>query len=194
MCATEVPARDQIDPRFKWNRESLYPSKEAWEAAFDRAQSTAAAFAEAHRGFAENAGALLSALDASFELVNQVEQILLYAGLELSVDTTDDEASSMDSRARNLYAAAISAMSFLEPGVLALGDALVRTWMAEKPGLMIYEHYLEDLFRKVEHVRSAEVEAMLGMLSDPFAGVGATISMLTNADMAFGHVLDSPGE
>lgn len=193
MSVNEVPARDQIDPRFTWNRESLYPSPEAWQSAFDRTQSAVAAFADAHRGFADNAGALLSTLDATFKLVNQVEQVLLYAGLELSVDTTDDEASSMNSRARNLYASAMSATSFLEPGVLELGHAVVRAWMVEEPGLRVYEHYLEDLFRKAEHVRSAEIEALMGMLSDPFAGVGATISMLTNADMDFGRALDSEG-
>ncbi len=193
MSANEVPARDRIDPRFTWNRESLYPSPGAWRAAFDHAQSAVAAFAETHRGFAENAGALLSALEAAFKLVNQVEQVLLYAGLELSVDTTNDEASSMNSEARSLYAEAQSATSFLEPGVLELGQAAVRAWMAEEPGLMIYEHYLENLFRKAKHIRSAEVEGLLGMLSDPFAGIGATISMLTNADMDFGRVADSAG-
>ncbi len=44
------------------------------------------------------------------------------------------------------------------------------------------EHYLDDLFRQQAHVRSGEVEQVMGMLSDPFQGVGQTASVLTDAD------------
>ena len=52
-------------------------------------------------------------------------------------------------------------------------------------------HAFDDLFRKQEHVRSGEVEELLGMLVDPFTGPMNTASMLTNADFKFAPAVNS---
>jgi oligoendopeptidase F len=49
------------------------------------------------------------------------------------------------------------------------------------------------LFRKQAHVRSAEVEELLGMLADPFSGVSATARVLTDADFQFEPAIASDG-
>ena len=58
----------------------------------------------------------------------------------------------------------------------------------------VYEHYFDDLFRKQAHIRSGEVEELLGMLADPFSGVSLNESMLTNADFQFKPARSSTGE
>ena len=55
-------------------------------------------------------------------------------------------------------------------------------------------HNLDDLFRKQAHVRSAEVEEILGMVSDPLGGAFNSSSMLTNADFKFQPAKDSKGK
>src|SRR5690606_19664393 len=49
-------------------------------------------------------------------------------------------------------------------------------------------------FRRQAHVRSAEVEELLGMLADPFSAVENTAEMLTNADIKFQPATTSSGE
>jgi oligoendopeptidase F len=65
--------------------------------------------------------------------------------------------------------------------------------MIEEPRLAIYEQYFDDLFRKQAHVRSPEVEELLGMLADPFSGVSGSAGMLTNADFQFKPATASDG-
>jgi oligoendopeptidase F len=48
-----------------------------------------------------------------------------------------------------------------------------------------YAQYFHNLFRKQAHVRSGEVEELLGMLADPFGGPSNTAGVLTNADFKF---------
>ncbi len=43
-------------------------------------------------------------------------------------------------------------------------------------------------------MRSAEVEELLGLVSDPLQGPGNSTSMLTNADFKFKPVKDSTGK
>jgi len=59
--------------------------------------------------------------------------------------------------------------------------------------LSLYEHYVNDLFRRQAHVRDAEVEELLGLLSDPFGTVRSTANMLANADFQFKPARDSNG-
>lgn len=193
MDSSRVPSRDQIDARFKWNRESLFQSPQSWEQAFENARSEADSFASAHAGYDEDPAALALALNEMFAFHNRVEHVLLYAALEFSVDSTDDRAAERNSRARGLLAKARAATSFLEPGILLLGHERIRQWLAAHPDLAVYQHYLEDLFRKAGHYRSAEVENLLGLIYDPFAGVGNTMRALTDSDMQFGEAHDSDG-
>jgi len=190
---TRTPTREQIEERFKWNRESLFETVEAWEQAFEALQADLAGFAAAHAGFATGASPLAAALDDSFALMNRVERVLLYASLEYSVDTTDDDAAGRNSRARGLLARARAALSFLEPAILEIGSEQLQAWMQADPALARYRHFLEDLQRQSQHVRSAEIEALLGMLYDPFAGAGGTMRALTDSDMQFGDAQGADG-
>src|SRR5262249_21214554 len=53
----------------------------------------------------------------------------------------------------------------------------------QEPRLAVYGHYFENLYRKQEHVRSAEVEQILGMASEAFQQAGMTYNMLKDSDM-----------
>jgi oligoendopeptidase F len=186
METTAVPTRNQIEPRFKWNRESLFESPQAWEAAFEDVRTQAASFPAEHQAFGRDAETLLETLDDAFAFLNRVEHVLLYASLEHSVDSTDDLAAERSSRARGLVAQARAAVSFLQPGILQLGFERLEKWMENHHGLAAYRHYIEDLFRQAEHFRSEEVEKLLGLVSDPFSGAGNTMRSLTDSDIEFG--------
>jgi len=193
MESNSVPTRDQVDSRFKWNRESLFESPQAWEQAFENVLSEVESFSTTYEGFNANAAALTQALEGSYALMNRVEHILLYASLEYSVDSTDDAAAGRSSRARSLLAQTRAATSFLEPGILQIGIQQINTWMDENPELAIYQHYFDDLFRKAGHYRSAEIENLMGLLDDPFAGTSSTMRALTDSDMQFGDAHASDG-
>ena len=60
--------------------------------------------------------------------------------------------------------------------------------------LAMYKHSFDDLFRRQAHVRSTEVEEILGLVSDPLQGPANSTSMLTDADFKFKPVKDSDGK
>ena len=69
----------------------------------------------------------------------------------------------------------------------------MRGWLAGDPQLAYLKHYVDNLFRKQAHVRSAEVEELLGSLAAPFANVEMTASMLTDSDFKFPGATGSDG-
>ncbi len=95
--------------------------------------------------------------------------------------------------AQGMYGQVLSAVSFLQPEILAIGKETLDEWMDQDKELATYRQSFEDLFRKQAHVRSAEVEELLGLVSDPLQGPSASTGMLTNADFKFKPAKDSQG-
>ena len=133
------------------------------------------------------------ALSAANDLVSRAQTAFMYAGFSYAVDTTNQQAAGMRGRAQGMYGQVLSAVSFLQPEILAIGKERLDEWVSQDPKLAVYQHSFEDLFRKQAHVRSAEVEELLGLVSDPLQGPSSSTSMLTNADFMFKSTKDSNG-
>ncbi|HET9588278.1 MAG TPA: oligoendopeptidase F, partial [Anaerolineales bacterium] len=118
-------------------------------------------------------------------------KVRVYASMSSAVDATDQQAAAMSSRATSALAQASAATAFVDPELLAIGETKLRGWLAQDPRMGLYEHYLNDLFRKQAHVRNAEVEELLGMLRDPFNSTSNTVNLLSNADFKFKPARDS---
>jgi oligoendopeptidase F len=191
----KVPARIKVDKKFTWNAESVFPSDEAWEAEvqwiIQEIQKV-----KAHQGcLAEGPSTLLEAFEAAHRLVARAQTAFMYAGFSYAVDTTGQDAAGMRSRAQGMYGQVLSAVSYLQPEILEIGKEKLEKWMRLPSGkkLAVYKHSFDDLFRKQAHVRSAEVEELLGLVSDPLQAPSSSTSMLTNADFKFKPVRDSSG-
>ena len=117
----------------------------------------------------------------------------MYAGFSYAVDTTNQHAAGMRSKAQGVYGQVLSAVSFIQPEILAIGRETLNEWMNQNEKLALYRHSFDDLFRKQEHVRSAEVEEILGLVTDPLQGPGNSTGMLTNADFNFKPAKDHKG-
>ena len=193
LSSHRVPLRSEIPAQYTWNAPSVFESVDAWQAAFEAAEQDIAAFARFKGRLGEGAALLAEALTAYQDLRQQVGKVRVYAMMSHSVEMTDQDAARMSSKAQGLSAKARAVTSFLDPELLAIGKEMLRQWVAQTPELSYLAHYIDDLFRQQEHVRSAEVEEVLGMVSDPFRGASAAAGMLTNADFIFAPAVDQEG-
>lgn len=190
----KVPPRHKLDKKFTWNIESVFLSDEAWEKEVRQIIEEIPTVKQYQGRLAESPAVLLEALEAVFELISCTQKAFLYAGFSYAVDTTDQHAAGMRNKAQGMYGQVLSAVSFLQPGILEIGREKLDEWMAQSEKLATYKHYFDDLFRKQAHVRSAEVEEILGLASDPLQGPSNSTGMLTNADFKFKPVKDSTGK
>jgi oligoendopeptidase F len=113
--------------------------------------------------------------------------------MDHNVDTADQAAARRFGQAQGLLGQTLGAIGFFDPELLAIGRETLAGWMQSEPRLAVLEHYVDDLFRRQAHVRSTEVEQLLGMLADPFNGARSTASFLTSADLPFRPALASDG-
>jgi oligoendopeptidase F len=193
VMAKKVLPRNKIDKKSTWNAESVFPSVEAWEKELKQIIEDTAKIKQYQGRLSESPSVLLDAMNELTNIVSRGKIVEMYAGFLYRVDTTNQNAAGMNDKAQGMYGQVLSAVSFIQPEILQLGKEKLDQWVKGNSKLKVYKHSFEDLFRRQAHVRSAEVEEVLGMASDPLGGASSSTSMLTNADFKFKSVMDSAG-
>ncbi len=191
--AQTIPARSQVESKYTWNAESVFPSQSAWEAELNAilADLPKARALQGHLG--DNPTALADGLNLVEDLLARISKVYVYAGFAYSVDTADQNAAAMQGKAQGVYGQVAAATAFVTPELLSIGQEKLTAWLQAEVRLAAYGQFIHNLFRVQEHVRSAEVEEVLGMLADPFSGAQNTASLLTNADFTFRPAADNAG-
>ncbi len=187
MNKTAIRTRDEIPEADKWNAGSVFATPAAWEAEYQNVSAGLGELRACQGRLGEGPGLLAAALAERDELLRRAAVLQVYASISRAVDTGNQAAAALESRANGLLSQALAAAAFIEPELLALGGDRLLAWLdaPEAPGLANYRHYVENLLRNASHVRSAEVEELLGSLRDAFAGANGTADALSYADMRF---------
>lgn len=194
MTGLATPPRSAVPVERTWDAESIYASSQEWEAALDGVVSDLPGL-EAFAGrLADGPETTIDALALRDELMRRVGCVYIYPYLQYAVETTDQGAVARLGRAQTVYARVLAAASFIEPELLALGRDRLEEWARDRPALEPYAHYFDDLFRRGEHVRSSEVEQLLGLLMDVHEGAYAIYSGLVDTDLTFAPAAGTSGE
>jgi oligoendopeptidase F len=189
-----VRSRTEIPAEFTWDIASVYAGDEAWETAFSQIEQSLPGLERFQGHLGDNPSTLADWLKASEAIAIELGKIFLYANSQHNVDTSDPTATAQYDRASGLAARAAAATAFDEPEILALGIDTLRAWMAREPRLAIYGHYFDSLESRREHVRSAEIEEVLGLVRDPFSTASTTHRVLTDTDLTFQPAVSATGE
>ncbi len=194
MSDTTLRQRSEIPIEFTWNAESVYPDRQAWVAEAEALASDLAQFEGYHGRLGEGPPVLLEVFDAIEDTLGRALRLFAYSYVNLSVDSLDPQAAEMLGRAQDVVGKVLAAYAFVDPELIALGAESVRGWISENERLAIFEHYVDNLFRKQEHVRSGEVEEILGSLQALFLGARTTVEALADADFTFSPATGSDGQ
>jgi len=177
-----------------WDAASVFATPEAWGDALEALVADLGKLDAFAGRLAESPAIALEALATRDDLNRRLGHVFVYAYLDYSVDTGDQEAVARFGRAQSVFGQVAAASSFVEPELLALGRDRLLEWAEGDPAFARYSHYFDDLARRVEHVRSSEVEELLGLLVDAGTGPYATYSALTDSDLRFADAVGSEGE
>ena len=182
---TTVPPRSEVPVAYTWNAYSVFPSDEAWLEAINTLETDLAAAAAYKGRLAESPATLASALEAVEQVSRLAYKIHIYAMMFEAVDTADQTAAAKSGRSRSLFGKAQATIAFLRPELIAIGFDTLRQWLTQEPRLAHLGQYVDQLEKQQTHVRSSEVEQVLGLSQDMIGTATATGGILINSDMKF---------
>ena len=190
----KIPARKQVNKKYTWNAESVYKTPKDWEAALKAVIEDIPNVKKFEGKLGESPETLYEGMQAIEKISLRAQTIFMYAQFDYAVDTTNQDSAAMVGKAQGMAGQVFAAISFLNPELLYIGKEKLDAWMSSYEKLASYRQSFDDLFRQQAHVRSAEVEEILGMTADPFSGSSNSTSMLVNADFKFAPAEDSKGK
>ncbi len=186
--------RSEIAQEYTWNLGSIFTTDADWEREY-QALAKRIPELEVLKGTLEQSGkALFTVLQARDEIFEKLEVLYVYSSMRKDEDTTDSTHQGMQDQAQQLYVRASTAISFIEPEILALPQAKLDQFVQDYPELKLYEHQLHDTSRNRSHVRSAEVEAVLAAAGEVTEAPDSIYSMIDNADLKLPTITDEAGQ
>ena len=189
-----LPPRSEVDKRFTWGAESVFPDEAGWEQAVERILASLPDLEEFKGHLGDSSEALADWFDANERAHRLMAKVMVYSTMSYSVDVGDQKAAARADRARTVAAQLGASASFAVPEMLAIGIPKLRGWVAASPRLAHLGHYFDRLEKLQKRIRSAEVEELLTQVSDPLASALSVHSVLANTDLKFAPAMGGDGE
>lgn len=186
--AQPLPRRNEVDPAFTWDLQAAYPTEAAFEEDLRSAADDLGALKAYQGRLGESASTLGDFFAAFWPLLIKLQRLRIYATMPLAVDQSDQAARVVAGKFQALAARFASELAFIEPELLGIGAARLASFRAEDPRLAEMSRYFERVEANREHVRSAEVESLLGRAADPFSAFERAYNSLANGELAFAPV------
>ncbi len=189
---TTVPTRDQVPVDSTWNHESVFPGFEAWRAEYEAASAALPQLQPFQGTLNQGPDRIAEWLELHQAISRRVWKLYMYPVMWSACDGENEEIKGMVGQAQSLAGQFIAGASFAAPELLALDEDALRQWLTTD-ALALYRQHIEDLLRTKRHVLSGEVEAVLGLLSDPLGRIESVRGALNDMDLSFAPASDSAG-
>lgn len=189
----KLPKRSEVAPGDCWDLSSLFADEAAWEAAFQKWEKRAGAFARFQGRLGESAAVLAECLKFDLDFDRAGERLGGYAFLRKSEDATDSEAQRRQARYMNVASRAAEAASFIRPEILALPAAKLKEFLEDRK-LAPYRLLLSRVLRYKPHTLGKKEERLLAMQTEMAQAAGQVYRQLHDADMKFGSVRNEHGD
>ncbi|MEQ1911349.1 MAG: oligoendopeptidase F [Vicinamibacterales bacterium] len=181
--ASVLRERGDIDERYRWNLESIFPDWAAWSSAYSELERKIDEFAGLRGSLARGGTHLLAALELR-DLIGRLSyKVWYFASLWYDQDQRDNTINAQRQQVQILFAKSAQASSWFDPELLAVPLATVQAWLAESSSLAVYRFAVEDLYRQQEHVLDENGERLLSFSSRFASAPIDAYSSLTTADM-----------
>ena len=174
--------REEIPVEHTWATEDLYPSDAAWEEdllLMMEEGKQCAAFA----GQLNTAEGLYNFLYTDEMAGERIGRLANYAMRKGDEDTRNSVYQAMNGKFRSAIVQISAACSFATPEIMAIEDADLDRFYAEKPELERYRRYLTNARRLKAHTLSASEERLLASAAEVTGAPSNIYSMFANADI-----------
>ena len=172
--------RNQVEQRFKWNTDDIFPSDEAWEKAYAEAEKEIN-FSQ-YAGKLGNRSDLLAFLKANDEFLKKVERVFLYASMKHDEDTRISKYTAYSSKCDALISKYSAELAFFEPELASQTEEYLNSLVADKD-FSDYDYTRKTLRKHKPHVIPEAEERLVALAGETLGSFSDIFSMIDNADL-----------
>lgn len=139
-----MPARSEIDDKFKWAVSDLYSSDEAWEKDYNSILELTDQPSELKGRMGESAGMLYKALKEYEQVEYITERVYVYAFMKYYEDTGNSKYQEISGKAQMAAMKVSEKYAFLEPELISIDADVLDKYISEDERLGMYKHFIDD--------------------------------------------------
>lgn len=132
MAEKNIPKREQIDNKFKWNLEDIYQNNELWEKDFNKVKEFTEEMKRFEGKISKSASDLLKCLRLQDSLSELFGKVFVYARMRKDEDNTNNTYQALSDRASSLGVFVTSATSFIVPEILSIPEKELESLIANE--------------------------------------------------------------
>lgn len=185
--------RADIDKRYTWDLESIFPTEDAFIEAFENAKSYPEAYRSYQGKISQSANDLLAFLRMDDEADIALGKLVNYVERKSDEDTRVSRYQDLSSQVMTLLVSISGAASWFSSELLTISDQTMERFYQTCPDLELYRRNLDRIFRRREHTLSPAEEALLARAGDMASQPGNVFSLLNDADLTFKDAVDAQG-
>lgn len=193
MKAQELPTRDQIDDKYKWDLTDIYENEDLWEKDLEWVKSQIPEVKKYQSKIGESAESLYSVIKNEEEVESKFNRLAIYAFSSRDLDLNNGHYQSMYERLMKIASEYSAASSFIQPEILEIPYEKIKEYTVSYENLKPYKHWFERMFRMKDHSLKADQERIMAMKSPIEAIPGNTYTILNDAELPFPTIKDSDG-
>jgi len=186
--------RDQVEEKLKWNLAEIYPSVEAWQADVDMLNIEVEKLADFKGKLGESAESLLNAMQTGNDLIKTLYKAWTYASNLSNENLNISENQAMMQQMRALGTKLGEVTAFMEPEILEIPQEKIQQFITEKPELVDYDMYIDNIQRLREHTLTEAEEKILASFGLIAGNQSEVYGIFNNAEKPFPKVTLSTGE
>ncbi|NLK73338.1 MAG: oligoendopeptidase F [Clostridiales bacterium] len=186
--------REEIDNKYKWNLQDMYPDDEVWEKDFASVREKAKELEGYSGRLGENSEVLFEALDKKDQLSRMLGNIYVYARMKKDEDNNITKYQAMSEKAQALSVEIGTQLAFFTPEIIDIPEERLLSFIDENEKLKVYEFLLKDLMRQKQHVLSKQEEYIIAQFGELVSAPESIFRMINNADIKFGYIKDDEGD
>jgi len=186
-------SREDFAAELKWNLKDMFASDSDWRRAKEETAAELSSLDSFKGKLAESPARLREALDLYFRLEKEIERLGSYAVMLSDQDTRQSGPMAMKQEMVQLKTDLRSRSAYIGPEILHIPRERMMEFLAEEAALKVYDHFLDDIYRRKEHTLSEaeeKVVAEAGLMAETPYEVH---TILSNADLPYRTVKLSDG-
>ena len=182
--------RNEVDKKYLWHVQDIYPTIEEWEKDFKYIQDNSDFSGYENR--LNDATVLLEYLRKQDDLMKIIEKVYCYAMLNHDTDLADSDYDSMMARVRGFLVKYDAATSFVVPELTAMSDEQLSA-LVDNPDFSDYDYMLSGIIKEKKHILSKEVENVLALGGEVYGQFQDAFMKIDNADLPMPEIDDGKG-
>ena len=194
QAVAQTRDRSQIDPKYQWQLEDIYPTPEAWAEAKEALVDESDKVLQYRGQLSGSAEQLAECLEFGTHISKELTRLYCYASMQSDLDTRDSETLSLRQQVEQIITEYNAKASFVEPEIVAMDQTVLDAFYTQDERLAVHRMYLDNLQRTKAHRLSEPEEKILAEAGRLARGPATIFSIFSNAELPYPTVTLSDGE